>query len=88
MASHPYLKKVRRLFSHLLFSLGIDPSLSMMIFAFWMFVQENGCFDFFECINAFDGQHISVMITFVRKCVATLVHLESSDSNSGSPSHK
>ncbi|PAN05146.1 hypothetical protein PAHAL_1G117400 [Panicum hallii] len=81
MASHPYLKKVRRLFSHLLFSLGIDPSLSMMIFAFWMFVQENGCFDFFECINAFDGQHISVMITFVRKCVATLVHLESSDSN-------
>ncbi|RLM78951.1 hypothetical protein C2845_PM12G08810 [Panicum miliaceum] len=41
MASHPYLKKVRWLFSRLLFSLGIDPSLSMMIAAFWMFVQEN-----------------------------------------------
>ncbi|RLN06908.1 hypothetical protein C2845_PM11G18910 [Panicum miliaceum] len=88
MASHPYLKKVRRLFSRLLFSLGIDPSLSMMIVAFWMFVQENGCFDFFECINAFEGPHISVMITFVRKCVAALVHLESSDSTTASASRK
>ena len=88
MASHPYLKKVRQLFSRLIFSLGIDPSLSMAIVAFWMFVQENGCFDFVECINAFDDHHISVMITFVQKCVDALVHLESSDSNTGSPSRK
>ena len=88
MASHPYLKKVRQLFSRLIFSLGIDPSLSMAIVAFWMFVQEHGCFDFFECINEFDGHHILIMITFVRECVASLVHLESSDSNTGSPSRK
>ena len=88
MASHIYLKKVRRLFSRLIFALGIDPSLSMAIVAFWMFVQEHGYFDFFECINEFDGHHILIMITFVRECVASLVHLESSDSNTGSPSRK
>ncbi|OEL34706.1 hypothetical protein BAE44_0004275 [Dichanthelium oligosanthes] len=88
MPSHPYLKKVRRLFSQLLVSLGIDPSLSMMIIAFWMFVKENGCVDFFECINAFDDFQILIMIAFVRKCVDVLVHLESSDSNTSSPSRE
>nr|TKW36903.1 hypothetical protein SEVIR_1G012200v2 [Setaria viridis] len=88
MASHPYLKKVRWLFSRLLFSFEIDPSLSMIIIAFWMFVQENGCVDFLECISAFDENHILDMIAFVRNYVGVLVHLESSYSNTSSPSRK
>jgi hypothetical protein len=40
MASDPYLKKVRRFFSHLLFSHGIDPSLPMMILAFWVLFKK------------------------------------------------
>nr|TKW36892.1 hypothetical protein SEVIR_1G011600v2 [Setaria viridis] len=77
MALDPYLKKVRQFFSCLLFSHAIDPSLSMMIVAFWMFVHENGGVDFFECMSAFNKHHILVMIAFVRNYVDVLVHLES-----------
>jgi hypothetical protein len=72
----------------LLFSFGIDPSLSMMIIAFWMFVQENSSVDFLECISAFDEHHILDMIVSVRNYVAALVHLESSSSNTSSSSQK
>jgi hypothetical protein len=88
MASDPYLKKVRRFFSRLLFSHGIDPSLPMMILYFWMFVQENGCVNLFECMSAFNKRHILVMIAFIRHYVDVLIHLESSDSNTSSPPRK
>ena len=88
MASHPYLKKVHRLFSRMLFPIGVDPFLAVLIIAFWMFAEEDGYVDYFECINAFNGYNILVMVDSVRKFVVDLVHLASSDTNSSSPSAK
>ncbi|KAF8712106.1 hypothetical protein HU200_028947 [Digitaria exilis] len=88
MASHPYLKKVRQLFSRLLCSFGVDPSLSMMIITFWMFVQDNSSLDLFECTNEFNHHDIVGMITFVKKYLHVLVRLESSALNTSSLSHK
>jgi len=88
MASHPYLKKVHRLFSRMLFSIGVDPFLVVLTIAFLMFAEEDGYVDFFECINAFNEYHILVMVDFVRKFVVDLVHLVSGDTNSSSPSAK
>ncbi|KXG29965.1 uncharacterized protein LOC110435151 [Sorghum bicolor] len=85
MASHPYLKKVRWLFSRMLFSIGVDPFLAILIITFWMYAEEDGCVDYFECINAFNESNILVMVDSVRKYLVDLVHLASSDTNSNSP---
>ena len=72
----------------MMFSIGVDPFLVVLTTAFWMFAEEDGYVDYFECINAFNEYHILVMVDSVRKFVVDLVHLVSSDTNSSSPSAK
>ena len=72
----------------MLFSIGVDPFLAVLTIAFLMFAEEDGYVDCFECINAFNGYNILVMVDSVRKFVVDLVHLVSSDTNSSSPSAK
>lgn len=88
MASHPYLKKVHRLFSRMLFSVGVDPFLAVLTVAFWMFAKEDDYVDYFECINAFNQYHILVMVDSMRNFVVDLVHLASDDTNSSSRNAK
>jgi len=66
----------------MLFSIGVDPFLVVLTIAFWMFAEEDGYVDYFECINAFNEYHILVMVDSVRKFVVDLVHLVSGDTNS------
>jgi hypothetical protein len=87
MASHPYLKKVRRLFSRMLFSIGVDPFLAVLTIAFLMFAEEDG-YVCFECINAFNEYHTLVMVDSVRRFVVDIVHLVSGDTNSSTPGAK
>lgn len=83
MASDPFLKIVRHLFSRLLFSLQVAPSLAMMIISFWVFVEEHGHVGrgFIESINYLNDYHIQSILSYAEKICVGILHLESSDSN-------
>jgi len=48
-------KHGRQLYYRLVFLLGMDPSLSIEIIAFWLLVEGNGEVDFLRHINSFHG---------------------------------
>ncbi|PUZ36114.1 hypothetical protein GQ55_9G013300 [Panicum hallii var. hallii] len=52
----------RQLYYRLVFLLGMDPSLSIEIVAFWLLVEGNGEVDFLRHINSFHGDHFLALV--------------------------
>ncbi|CAM0146638.1 unnamed protein product [Urochloa decumbens] len=52
----------RQLYYRLVFLLGMDPSLSIEIIAFWLLVEGNGEVNFLQHINSFHGDHFLALV--------------------------
>ena len=52
----------RQLYYRLVFLLGMDPSLSIEIIAFWLLVEGNGEVDFLRHISSFHGDHFLALV--------------------------
>ncbi|KAF8708760.1 hypothetical protein HU200_030147 [Digitaria exilis] len=52
----------RQLYYRLVFLLGMDPSLSIEIIAFWLLVEGNGEVDFLRHINSFHGDNFLALV--------------------------
>ncbi|KAL6897269.1 hypothetical protein ACP4OV_006965 [Aristida adscensionis] len=75
-----YYMIVRQLFSRLVFSLQIKPSLAMKILAFWLWLEGNGHVDFLRSVDSFDDYHLWD-IAFAGKGFIEALYLKSCESN-------
>lgn len=73
---------VRQLLSRLVFSLGIESSLSMEIVAFWLWVEGNGHVDFLARIDSFSDNHLWEIASAGNSFIDALF-LKSSDFSTG-----
>ncbi|TVU39675.1 hypothetical protein EJB05_13107, partial [Eragrostis curvula] len=73
---------VRQLLFRLVFSLGIDSSLSMEIIAFWLWAEGNGHVDFLARIDSFSDSHLWKIASVGNSFIQALF-LESSHSSGG-----
>ncbi|RCV39980.1 hypothetical protein SETIT_9G015000v2 [Setaria italica] len=71
----------RQLYYRLVFLLGMDPSLSIEIIAFWLLVEGNSEVDFLRRINSFHGDHFLALVAtgkqFIDALHGNLVDLKS-----------
>jgi hypothetical protein len=75
---------VRHLLSRLVFSLEIDPSLSMEILAFWLWIERNGHVDFLVRIGSFSNEHLLEIASAGNRFIEALFLKSSEFSNSRS----
>lgn len=47
-----------RIFSRMVFILGLEPNLSMKIIAFWLWLEENKCKDVIQRLNSLDDRYL------------------------------
>ncbi|KAJ1292744.1 hypothetical protein BS78_01G013800 [Paspalum vaginatum] len=75
----------RRLYYRLVFLLGMDPSISIEIIAFWLLVEGNGEVGFLQHINFFHGDHFLALVAmgkqFIDAMHTNLVDLRSRSTN-------
>lgn len=55
---HAYHDEERRIFSRMVFILGLEPNLSMKIIAFWLWLEENQCKDVVQRLNSLDDRYL------------------------------
>ncbi|XP_042426017.1 uncharacterized protein LOC122013868 [Zingiber officinale] len=55
---HAYHDEERRIFSRMVFILGLEPNLSMKIIAFWLWLEENKCKDVVQRLNSLDDRYL------------------------------
>jgi hypothetical protein len=62
----------RQLYYRLVFLLGMDPSLSIEIIAFWLLVEGNGEVDFLRRVNSFHGDHFLALVAAGKQFIDAL----------------
>uniref|UniRef100_A0A6V7QRV4 Uncharacterized protein n=1 Tax=Ananas comosus var. bracteatus TaxID=296719 RepID=A0A6V7QRV4_ANACO len=71
-----YHSEERQLFSRMVFTLGVDPSHSMKIIAFWLWLEENGHSDILRRINSFSDDMVLTVASVGQRFVEALYHDE------------
>ncbi|KAJ1288867.1 hypothetical protein BS78_02G120800 [Paspalum vaginatum] len=72
---------VRQLFSRLVFSLQMEPSLSMQIISYWLWLEGNGHADYLAFIDSFNNYRLQEIALAGKMVIEDLYLKSSSDSN-------